>query len=71
MCMRAVKVLARLGGCAYLFELSMTDDAMNIKCTNTGLKVIKLEYSLKLKIKRNDWLLADTCPQAADYCALF
>ena len=22
---------------------------------------IKLEYSLKLKIKRNDWLLADTC----------
>ena len=26
-----------------------------------GLEVIKLEYSLKLKIKRNDWLLADTC----------
>ena len=24
--------------------------------------VIKLEYSLKLKIKHNDWLLADTCP---------
>ena len=24
-----------------------------------GLKVIKLEYSLKLKIKRNAWLLAD------------
>ena len=24
---------------------------------------IKLEYSLKLKIKHNDWLLADTCPQ--------
>ena len=24
-------------------------------------EVIKLEYSLKLKIKRNDWLLADTC----------
>ena len=23
-----------------------------------GLEVIKLEYSLKLKIKRNDWLLA-------------
>ena len=24
-----------------------------------GLEVIKLEYSFKLKIKRNDWLLAD------------
>ena len=28
----------------------------------TGLEVIKLEYSLKLKIKRNDWLLVDMCP---------
>ena len=28
-------------------------------------------YSLKLKIKRNDWLLADTCPQAANHGALF
>ena len=41
----------------------------------TGLEVIKLEYSLKLKIKRNDWLLADlladTCPHAANHCALF
>ena len=26
-----------------------------------GLEVIKLEYSLRLKIKRNDWLLVDTC----------
>ena len=25
-----------------------------------GLEVIKLEYSLRLKIKRNDWMLADT-----------
>ena len=25
-----------------------------------GLEVKKLEYSLKLKIKRNDWLLMDT-----------
>ena len=33
--------------------------------------VIKLEYSLRLKIKGNDWLLADTCPQAANHCALF
>ena len=41
-----------------------------------GLEVIKLEYSvsLKLKIKCNDWLLTDTCdtcPQAANHCALF
>ena len=35
------------------------------------LKFIKIEYSLRLKIKRNDWLLADTCPQAANHCALF
>ena len=34
-----------------------------------GLEVIKLVHSLKLK--RNDWLLADTCPQAANHCALF
>ena len=25
-----------------------------------GLEVIKLKYSLRLKIKHNDWLLADT-----------
>ena len=32
---------------------------------------IKLEFILKLKIKHNDWLLGDTCPQAANHCALF
>ena len=26
----------------------------------SGLEIIKLEYSLKLKIKRNDWLLASS-----------
>ena len=36
-----------------------------------GPKVIKLEFIIKLKIKSNDWLLADTCPQAANHCALF
>ena len=41
------------------------------KNTGPGLEVIKPEYSLRLKIKRNDWLLADTCPQAANHCALF
>ena len=35
------------------------------------LKVIKLEFILKLKIKRNDWLLADTYPQAANHCGIF
>ena len=34
-----------------------------------SLKVIKLEYSLRLKINCNDWLLAG--PQAANHCALF
>ena len=32
-----------------------------------GLEVIKLEYSLRLKIKHNDWLVVDTCPQAANH----
>ena len=36
-----------------------------------GLEVIKFEDRLRLKIKHNDWLLADTCPQAANHCALF
>ena len=36
-----------------------------------GPGVIKLEYSLKVKIKRNDWLLADTCPQAANHYVKF
>ena len=36
-----------------------------------GLEVIKLDFILRIKIKRNDWLLADTCPQAANHCTLF
>ena len=36
-----------------------------------GLEVIKLEFILKLKVKRYDWLLMDTCPQAANNYALF
>ena len=46
--------------------LNSTDHA-----TPICLEVIKLEYSLRLKIKRNDWLLADTCPQSANHCPLF
>ena len=37
----------------------------------TRLEVIKLEFILKLKIKCDDWLLADTCPQATNHYALF
>ena len=36
----------------------------------SGLEVITFEFILKLKIKRNGWLLADTCPQATNHCAL-
>ena len=34
-------------------------------------KFIELECILKLKIKRNDWLLAGTCPQAANHRLYF
>ena len=37
----------------------------------SGLEMLKLEFILKLKIKRNDWLFADTSPQAANQCTLF
>ena len=40
-------------------------------CQSPGLEVIKLEFILRLKIKHNDWLLADMWPQAANHCALF
>ena len=33
--------------------------------------VMKLEYILKLKIKCNDWLLADKCVQAVNHCVIF
>ena len=42
-----------------------------IVASPAGPGVIKLDYSIKLKIKRNDWLIADICPQAANHCALF
>ena len=35
-----------------------------------GDEVIKVEFIPKLKIKRNDWLLAYTCSQASNHCAL-
>ena len=37
-----------------------------------SLQVLQgLEFILRHKIKRNDWLFADTFPQAANHCALF
>ena len=41
------------------------------KDEGADLEVIKLKFIPKLKIKRNNWLLADTCPQAANHFNLF
>ena len=49
----------------------LSADDTRLVSLSPGLEVIKLEYSLRLKIKRNDWLLADMCPQAPNHCALF
>ena len=49
---------------------NVSGESGDSKCIRPGLKVIKLEFILRLKIKRNDWLLADMCPQAANHCAL-
>ena len=56
---------------AELYAASIWYDIHQELAVSTGLEVIKLEYKLRLKIKRNDWLLADTCPQTANHCALF
>ena len=39
--------------------------------TKTGLEVKNLEFSLRLKIKRNDWLLADTRVRKQPIIALY
>ena len=51
---------------AYLFKFMTNYDIQELK---QGLEAMKLEYSLKIKC--NDWLLADTWPQVANHCALF
>ena len=45
--------------------LSITSESM--------CNIIELieSVSFHVPIKRNDWLLADMCPQAANHCALF
>ena len=45
-------------------------DVVSISLGIPGLEVIKLEHIFRLKIKCNDWLLAATCPQAANHCTL-
>ena len=52
-------------GCFEFYLVANSEDKFSC------LEVIKLEYILRLKIKHNDWLLADTCPQAANHCVLF
>ena len=47
------------------------DPSHNRQNVSPGLGVLKLEFILRLKIKHNDWLLADTCLPAANHCALF
>ena len=37
------------------------DNLLRKHKVNSCLEVIKLEFILRLKIKPNDWLLADTC----------
>ena len=49
----------------------MTVDRQERNALRSGPEVIKLEFILKLKIKCKDWLLVDTCLQAANHCALF
>ena len=53
-------------------DLGITEVWLNYKeallIPGPGIKVMKLELILWLKINRKDWLLVDTCPQAAKYC---
>ena len=52
-------------------DQELTDGGPRVDRWGPGLEVINLEIILRLKIKGNDWLLADRCPQAANQCALF
>ena len=45
------------------FSGGKNNDSVNITYHHLpGLEVIKHEFILKLKTKRNDWMPADTCP---------
>ena len=52
-------------------DQELTDGGPRVDRWGPGLEVINLEFILRLKIKGNDWLLADTCLQASNHCALF
>ena len=54
-----ILLLVERGVICMAFPKCMVVFDLNKYAVIPGLEVIKLEYSLKLKIKRNDWLLAD------------
>ena len=54
-----------------LDALGKTRISFTLVTGKPGPEIIKLEFILKLKIKHNDWLLADTCQQAANHCVVF
>ena len=55
----------------YSLHISASLVHSSVPLLSNGLEVIKLKYSLKLQIRCKDWLLVDTCPQAANPYALF
>ena len=57
--------------CTLISVVKCISQVLRTQLISSGLEAIKLEVILKLKIKRNDWLLVDTCQQAANHCALF
>ena len=58
--MCSVCVLMALPLCSMSWSGLILASLVILTCNLAGLEVIKLEYSLKLKIKCNDWLLVDT-----------
>ena len=57
---------------AWYCKLSNSTEAHNLNCGSQTEQPYHRprDYSLRLKLKRNDWLLADMCPQAPNQCAL-
>ena len=51
--------------------LGLNTDNLPLWFATMDPEVIKLESSLKLKIKRYDWLIVDMCPQATNHCTIF
>ena len=55
--------------CGHLHSSCMQRELFHV--SETWPRGYKTWVHFGLKIKRNDWLLADTCPQAANHWALF